>query len=148
MLIGRLGDFLDSQLVGQSLNLAFDGTFDIRLSMNIVFATLRQPSIANMSYQYVRDHYDAVKAKLPSSVDSDYASFLPVLASASQCSVQGETEARDFFQPRMKNVIGGPRRLASALENIHLCAAAKPNAEQEIASFLSQYDGTRSASGR
>ena len=148
MLIGRLGDFLDSQLVGQSLNIAFDGTFDIRLSMNIVFATLRQPSTANMSYQYVRGHYDAVKAKLPSSVDSDYASFLPVLASASQCSVQGETEARDFFQPRMKNVIGGPRRLASALENIHLCAAAKRNAEQEIASFLSQYGGTRSASGR
>jgi cytosol alanyl aminopeptidase len=148
MLIGRLGDFLDPQLVSRSLNIAFDGTFDIRLSMSIVFATLRQPSIANISYQYVRDHYDAVKAKLPSSVDSDYASFLPFLASASQCSDQGETEARNFFQPRMKKVVGGPRRLASALEEIHLCAAAKPNAEREIAGFLSQHGGTQSAGER
>jgi hypothetical protein len=48
----------------------------------------------------------------------------------------------------MKNVVGGPRRLASALEDIHLCAVAKPNAEREIASFLSQYGGSQSAGER
>jgi cytosol alanyl aminopeptidase len=148
LLISRLGDFLDPQLVRRSLGIAFDGTFDARLSVSILFSTVQQPATANVSYQYVRDHYDAVRAELPSSVDSDYASLLPFLASASQCSIQGETEARDFFEPRMKNVVGGPRRLASALEDIHLCAAAKPDAERDIASFLSQYGGTQSAGER
>ena len=147
-LIGTLGSFIDPKLVERSLDLAFSGTFDARLSINIVFATLGQPSTARISYQYVREHYDAVKAKLPSSVDSDYASFLPFLASASTCSDQGETEAREFFEPRMKGVVGGPRQLASALEQIHLCAAAKPNAAKEIASFLQQYGGAQVASGR
>jgi alanyl aminopeptidase len=148
MLIGALGAFMDPQLVNRSLNLAFDGTFDIRLSLRIVFATLRQPSTANLSYQYVREHYDAIKAKLPSSVDSDYAASLPFLASASMCSDRGEAEAREFFGPRMENVVGGPRQLANALEQIHLCAAAKPNAGKQIASFLSQYAGAQSAGGR
>ena len=148
MLIGRLGDFLDPQLVSRSLSLAFDGTFDTRLSMSIVFSTLRQPSTANITYQYVKEHYDEIIDRLPRSVDMDYGSFLPSVASASQCSDQGATDARQFFEPRMKDLVGGPRLLASALEDIHLCAAAKPNAEQEIASFLLQYGGTQRAGGR
>jgi alanyl aminopeptidase len=147
-LIGTLGSFTDPKLVERSLNLAFDGTFDIRMAINIIFATLRQPSTAKISYQYVRDHYDAVRDKLPSSVDTDYVGLLPFLASASTCSDQGETEAREFFEPRMKGVVGGPRQLAGALEQIHLCAAARPNAQKEISSFLQQYGGAQVASGR
>ena len=148
MLIGRLGDFLDPQLINRSLSLTFNGTFDVRLSMNIVFSTLRQPSTANLAYQYVKQHYDEIKAVLPQSVDSDYASFLPFVASASLCSDQGEADARTFFEPRMKNVVGGPRQLGSALEDIRLCAAAKPAAEKQIADFLSRYGTTQAAGGK
>jgi alanyl aminopeptidase len=148
MLVSRLGDFLNPQLVSRSLKLAFDGTFDARLSVGILFATLRQPSTASITYQYVKQHFEEIRARLPQSVDSDMAALLPFVASASQCSDQGESDARAFFEPRMKNVVGGPRNLDNALEDIHLCAAAKANAQKEIASFLSQYGTTQATAAK
>ena len=147
MLISTLGAFEDPQLVKRSLAMAFDGTFDMRLSMRMIFAMLGRPTTAVLGYQYVRTHYDEVKAKLPRAVSMDYASFLPRLASACGCSNAAENEAKAFFEPRMKDVIGGPRNLANALEQIHLCAAAKPKAEEQISKFLSAYPAQSSATG-
>lgn len=138
-LIGTLGQFSDPQLLNRSVALAFDGTFDIRMSGGIVFSMLREPSTADIAYRYVREHYDEIKSKLPQAVDTDFAAFFPILASASTCSDQGEAEAKTFFEPRMKEVVGGPRQLANSLEQIHLCAVAKPAAEKQIDGFLANY---------
>lgn len=145
MLISTLGNFEDPQLVKRSLAMAFDGTFDMRLSTRMIFAMLDRPSTAVLAYQYVRDHYNEVKAKLPRAVSMDYASFLPLIASACGCSDTAENEAKTFFEPRMKDVIGGQRNLANALEQIHLCAAAKPKAEEQISKFLLSYPAQSTA---
>ena len=147
MLIATLGNFEDPQLVNRSLAMAFDGTFDTRLSRRMILAMLSRPNTASLAYQYVRDHYADIKAKLPRAVGSDHASYLPSTAAASVCSDEAETEAKAFFEPRMKDVIGGQRSLANALEQIHLCAAAKPAAEQQISKFLSAYPAKATATG-
>ncbi len=146
-LIGTLGQFSDPQLLNRSIVLAFDGTFDIRMSGGIVFSMLREPGTAEIAYQYVRAHYDQIKSKLPQAVDQNFAAFFPVLASASTCSNEGEAQAKAFFEPRMKDVVGGPRQLASSLEQIHLCAVAKPAAEKQIAGFLAIYNSGAAQSG-
>ena len=69
------------------------------------------------------------------------------MAAASACSDSAENEAKTFFEPHMKDVIGGQRSLANALEQIHLCAAAKPAAEQQISKFLSAYPAKSTATG-
>jgi hypothetical protein len=145
MLISTLGDFSDPGLLNRSLAMAFNGTFDVRFSIRMLFAITRTPSSAQLAYQYVAKHYDEVKAKLPSAVSSDYASYLPLVAAAAVCSDSAENQVKMFFEPRMKNVIGGQRNLANALEQIHLCAAAKPAAEQQISKFLSGYPAQGSA---
>lgn len=145
MLISALGDFEDSQLMNRSVAMAFGGTFDMRLSMRMIFAMVARPSAAALVYQYVKDHYDEVKAKLPRAVSIDYASFLPLVAAASVCSDSAENQVKIFFEPRMKDVIGGQRNLANAVEQIHLCAAAKPAAEQQISKFLSAYPAKSTA---
>jgi alanyl aminopeptidase len=147
MLISTLGDFKSPQLVKRSLAMVFDGTFDMRLSTRMIFAMLGRPSTAALAYEYVRDHYDEVRAKLPRAVSMDYASFLPLIASACGCSDTAENEAKAFFEARMKDVIGGQRNLANALEQIHLCAAAKPKAEEQISKFLSAYPAQSTATG-
>jgi cytosol alanyl aminopeptidase len=147
-LIGTLGQFSDPQLLNRSIALAFNGPFDIRMSGGIVFSMLREPSTAEIAYRYVREHYDQIKSKLPQAVDQDFAAFFPILASASTCSDQGESEARSFFEPRMKQVVGGPRQLANSLEQIHLCSVAKPTAEKQIAGFLGKYSAGAAQSGR
>jgi cytosol alanyl aminopeptidase len=147
MLIGTLGDFEDPQLVKRSLAMAFDGTFDTRLSTRMVRAMLSRPSTATLAYQYVKNHYAEIKAKLPRAVGTDYASYFPSVAAASVCSDSAGNEAKTFFEPRMKDVIGGQRSLANALEQIHLCAAARPTAEQQISKFLSAYPAKSPATG-
>ncbi len=145
MLIGTLGDFKDPQLVRRSLSIAFDGTFDLRMSMYMFAGALGDPTVAALPYEYIKEHYDEVAAKLPSSVNTDYAARLPSLAAAAGCSDQAEAEAKAFFEPRMQKVVGGQRALANALEQIHLCAAEKPAAMEEIAKFLSAYPAKTSA---
>jgi len=147
MLIGTLGDFEEPQLVKRSLAMAFDGTFDARLSRRTIITMRSRPKTATLAYQYVRDHYAEIKAKLPRAVGTDYASYLPSVAAASVCSDSAGNEAKTFFEPRMKDVIGGQRSLANALEQIHLCAAAKPAAEQQISKFLSAYPAKSTATG-
>ena len=139
MLVRTLGDFEDPQLLHRSLELAFNGTFDLRLSIQMLFGLIRMPSSARIAYQYVREHYQEIKAKLPRAVGTDYASYLPFLAASATCSDEEQNEAKAFFEPRMKDVIGGQRSLANALERIHLCAAAKPESEEQISRFLSEY---------
>ncbi len=138
-LIGTLGEFSNPELLRRSLTMAFDGTFDLRLSIRILFAMTGTPKTASVAYQYLKDHYDGIRAKLPSSVNTDYAAYLPRVASASACSAPAQTDIRSFFESRMKNVMGGPRNLESALEQVDLCTAAKPAAEEQISRFLSAY---------
>ncbi len=145
MLIGTLGAFQDPQLVRRSLAMAFDGTFDIRMSARMFGAVADDPKVAQLPYRYLKEHYDEIASKLPSAVSSDYAARLPGIAAAVGCSDQAEAEAKAFFEPRMAKVVGGPRSLANALEQIHLCAAAKPAATEQIAKFLSAYPAKSSA---
>jgi alanyl aminopeptidase len=145
MLISTLGDFSDSRLLSRSLAMAFNGTFDLRLSMRVLFGITNTPSGASLAYQYVREHYNEIKAKLPAAVSMDYAAYLPFLAAASGCSESAQSEAKTFFEPRMKNVIGGQRNLENALEEIHLCTVAKPAAEEQISKFLSAYPAKSTA---
>jgi alanyl aminopeptidase len=147
ILIATLGEFQDPQLLKRSLDMAFNGTFDLRLGIRMLRGATQTPSTAELAYQYVRDHYDDIKAKLPTAVGTDFASFLPFVAAASGCSDSAENEAKAFFEPRMKDVIGGRRNLANALEQIHLCAAAKPAAEEQISKFLSAYPAKSTATG-
>ena|SRR6185437_2682406 len=93
-------------------------------------------------------HYDEIKPKLPASVDTDYAAMLPFVAAAASCSQEGERDAQSFFAPKLEHVVGGPRQLASAVEEIHLCAAAKPSAEKQISTFLQQYGSSQTAGGK
>jgi cytosol alanyl aminopeptidase len=147
MLIGTLGDFSDPALLNRSLAMAFDGTFDMRLSMRMLFRITSTPSSAGLASQYVTKHYDEAKAELPRAVSSDYASYLPRIAAASVCSDSAEGQVKGFFEPRMKDVIGGQRNLANALEQIYLCAAAKPAVRQQISEFLSEYPAKSMATG-
>jgi alanyl aminopeptidase len=145
MLIATLGHFRDRQLIGRNLAMAFDGTFDLRLSVALYAGLMADPTLADLPYEYIKQHYDEVVAKLPSSVSSDYAARLPSIAAAAGCSDQAEGEARAFFEPRMTKVVGGQRALANALEQIHLCAADKTAATEQISKFLSAYSAKSSA---
>jgi hypothetical protein len=79
--------------------------------------------------------YDALVARLPNGVGSDYAAYLPQTAGRG-CSAEAAREAEVFFKPRMANVNGGPRNLAQTLEAIRLCEARKATQQADLTQFF------------
>lgn len=138
ILIAALGHFRSPQLAQRALAIAVGSTFDARLTIRIFNAMKDEPGVDRLPYEFARGHYDELVAKLPSGIGMDYAATLPLFALSGGCSDTAREEAKQFFTLRMKNVQGGPRALANALEEIGLCAAQKPAAEKSIRDFLNK----------
>jgi alanyl aminopeptidase len=134
-LIAALGSFRKPALVQRNMSLLLDGTFDMRLSSSLLFGPLSAPELAGIPLDFVKSHYDAIVAKLPSAAGFDYAAFLPETASHG-CSAEAARDAQDFFGPRMAKLNGGPRTLAQSLESIRLCAARKKVQQPDLVQFF------------
>lgn len=134
-LIGALGAFRDEELVERNMRLFLDGTFDYRLSYNLLFGPQSTPELARLPLEFVKANYDTVAAKLPSSAGSDYAAFLPQTAGIA-CSAEEAKEVEEFFGPRMAKVNGGPRNLAQQLESIRLCEARKKIQQPDLIQYF------------
>ena len=134
-LISALGSFRDKGLVERNLKLFVGGEFDIRLAFSLLFAPQSSPELASLPLEFVKANYDTVVAKLPSSAGSDYAAFLPQVASFS-CSASEARELQDFFGPKLAKVNGGPRNLAQLLESIRLCEARKKTQQPDLIQYF------------
>ena len=134
-LIGALGEFRSPSLVQRNFDLLLQGTFDMRHAYGLVFGPLNDPDLARLPLEFVMARYDALVARLPSGVGSDYAAYLPQTAGRG-CSAEAAREAEAFFKPRMANVSGGPRNLAQTLEAIRLCEARKATQQADLTQFF------------
>jgi len=134
-LIGALGSFRDKELVQRNLKLFLDGTFDVRLSTNLIFGAQSTPELARLPLEFVKANYDAVVAALPTAAGSDYAAYLPQTAGFA-CSAGEAQEVQEFFGPRMAKVNGGPRNLAQLLESIKLCEARKKTQQPDLIQYF------------
>ncbi len=134
-LVSALGSFRHKELVERNLKLFLDGTFDYRLSYNLVFGPQSSPELAMLPFEFIKANYDSVVAKLPSAAGSDYAAFLPQTAGFA-CSSAEAKEVQEFFGPRMAKVNGGPRNLAQMLESIKLCEARKKIQQPDLIQYF------------
>ena len=134
-LLGALGSFRSRELVQRNFDLVLQGAFDMRLAYGLVFGPLNAPELARLPLEFVKSHYDALAAKLPSAAGSDYAAYLPQTAGRG-CSAAEAREAEEFFTPRVAKLNGGPRVLAQVLESIHLCEARKTVQQADLVNFL------------
>ena len=71
------------------------------------------------AFAWVRDHWDAVLAKLP---PESAARLIPPLANL--CTRRERQDFAAFLQPRVDQLRGAPLRYAQALESIDTCIAA------------------------
>ena len=108
--------------------------FDIRVSVFMVFSTRAWPGTRDIAYDFVKENWDTLVAKLP----NNFGSFLPFVARR-YCDEQHRADAEAFFKDRVTKTEGGPRNLQQTLEAISLCAANKKANEQSVAEFLRKY---------
>jgi len=72
-------------------------------------------------WTWLKPHFDTFRARMPDSYQAE-----PIgLASAGRCSKEAGEEMREWFAPRIKEVIGGERTLAQSLEGVGTCGALR-----------------------
>jgi len=86
----------------------------------------------------VKANLDAIVARLPREVGEDFAASLATVGDGF-CGASGHAQVEEFFQDRVKEYTGGPRRLAQVLETIDLCSAHSAKIGPSVARFLQSY---------
>ncbi|MBS0582111.1 MAG: ERAP1-like C-terminal domain-containing protein [Proteobacteria bacterium] len=72
-------------------------------------------------WAWLKPHFDALRMRLPDSYQSSAIGY----AGAGRCSKESGEEMREWFAPRIKQVIGGERKLAQSLEGVGTCGALR-----------------------
>jgi alanyl aminopeptidase len=133
-LLAALGAFRDPAILKTAFAIVLTDEFDPRESLNVFFATSSFPDTRELAYEFVKQNYDALIAKLP----TDFGAVLPY-AAVGFCDAQHRADAEAFFKDRVTKVVGAPRNLAQVLETINLCATNKEANEPSVVEFLTKY---------
>jgi len=133
-LLDALGSFHDPAILKTALAIVLTDEFTNRESIEILFSTRQFPETRDLAYDFVKQNWDALIAKLP----TDWGAFLPFIASH-YCDNQHRADAEQFFTGRATKYAGGPRNLAQLLETVSLCVANKSANETSVAEFLKKY---------
>jgi alanyl aminopeptidase len=103
---------------GKARELVFDPMIRTSEIVHILWTQSSRPETRDETWTWFVERYDALLNRL--SVGRGGA--LPWLA-ASFCSEEKAKEVEQFFAPKIATLRGGPRNLASVLEQIRMCAA-------------------------
>jgi alanyl aminopeptidase len=137
-LVSALGGFQNPALANTAMNLVLTDDFDARISFGLLFGPAGNPKTRDLPFVFVQQHYDALRAKLPSSVSEDDAAFLPYVGGG-YCDEEHRAEIEAFFKDRATHTTGGPRVLAQVLEQVHLCSARREAQQAGVVEFLRNY---------
>ncbi|HEX6832317.1 MAG TPA: M1 family aminopeptidase [Rudaea sp.] len=105
------------------------GTGELRY---LISANVDEPENRDAFWTWLQTHYEAFRDRLPPLAQGR----LPDLAEEGRCSDAQAAELETFFAPRIKQLIGGQRTLAQALEGTRQCAALREHVgEKGLASW-------------
>ena len=133
-LLFSLGAFQDPVIIKAALPIILTDEFDNRESLAILFGASRSLKTRDLAYDFVKQNWDALVARLP----TDTGSFLPIVARG-YCDTGHRQDVDSFFKDRSTKYTGGPRTLVQVLEGIDLCVAYKQAQQPSVVEFLQQY---------
>ncbi|MGA2171321.1 MAG: ERAP1-like C-terminal domain-containing protein, partial [Terracidiphilus sp.] len=142
-LIFCLGAFQDPDLIKTALGIVLTDEFDSRETTDILFAPSERRQTRDLDYDFVKQNWDAIIAKLP----TDSGAYLPYVAGG-YCDAEHRRDVENFFTGRSTKYTGGPRILKQVLEGIDLCIAYKNAQEASVTEFLKSYTPAAGAGSR
>ena len=138
-IFAALGSFRDPELVRAAMNLLLTGKYDVRESFYaLLFEPLGHRDVRTLPFEFVRENLDALLAKLPREVGDDFSGSLPGVGGP-VCDSAGRAQVESFFEDKVKDFTGGPRKLAQTLESIDLCIAQREKIGPDLAAFLRSF---------
>ena len=112
----------DPTLRAEALSLTLDPRIEGRDALAMMEAALLDDDNRTAAFRFVREHFDALVARVPKDTPGHFISEAGRLCTASDLAA-----FRSFFKERAPKFNGGPRRYGQALERIELCVAARPS---------------------
>jgi alanyl aminopeptidase len=132
-MLGALAGFRDPELVEASLAITLTEEFDVREASRLLYGPLDDPRTRALAYEFVKTHYDRLVALLP---EDGRARLVQI--GAAQCDPSVRQEVSEFFAPRMKTLLGGPRAYAQAMERMDLCIEQQSAQRAGVEKFLAK----------
>lgn len=123
-LLAALGRFTDPVLAQRARAISLEDTTRSNEVSTVAVMQLyaaNEPALRHSARHWLRSAYDALMKKGPRGLGGGFVR----LDAANRCSVAEAEDIRAWHEPRLREVEGGPRRVAQAVEAIRLCAALK-----------------------
>nr|WP_253899515.1 ERAP1-like C-terminal domain-containing protein [Corallococcus carmarthensis] len=130
-LLSALSYFRVPELTRRALGLVVGSDFDTRDALIILRTALVLPETQSLAWGFYREQFDTLTQRLRSDELGGLINQVGNLCDAAQL-----TEAEAFLTPRVKQVEGGPRALARAMESIRLCIESEKLHQQSVRDFL------------
>ena len=129
-LVVALGSCKDSALAQQGLDALIAREFQPLDSILLLFVLSGHVETRSLTYDYLKQHYDALVATLPSD-----SLNLPQTASGFD-TPDRQSDVESFFKDKDVKLTGGPRIIAQVSESIHLKHAFKEAQLPSLSEFL------------
>ena len=120
-LAGALGAAKDPKLAALARELVLDPALRDTEMFAPLWAQLSQPDTRDTAWAWVKEHYDAILARLP----KHHGGVQLVSTARAFCDEPHAKAIEAFYAPKIDHIEGGPRVLASTLEDVRLCAAKR-----------------------
>jgi len=137
-LLGGMASFRDRAAIEAGFQAVLEKKIPMVDGVSLLFAGQGSPETRNLSFEFVKQHFDELTAGHPNIFGSDVGSFMP-FSGGSFCDTQSRDRFQAFFTPLVGKYSGAPRNFAQALEGIDLCIAQKTAQEDSVRTFLEKY---------
>ena len=117
-ILTALGSSEEPALSTRALDLALDPRLRLNEMSRVLGPQFRNPRTRDRAWSWLKSHFDEVAARM----GRQQAGGMPWYASA-LCTPDSAQDVREFFEPKVSALAGGPRNLSTVVEAITLCAA-------------------------
>lgn len=117
-ILAALGHAEDPDLARLALDLTLKPAIRVNEIGQILRPQLRNPRTREQAWDWFTTNFDELAGRFGGAQVGGIPWY-----TASFCTEAAATEVREFFEPRVAELTGGPRHLAAVVETISLCAA-------------------------
>ncbi|MCB9707736.1 MAG: M1 family metallopeptidase [Myxococcales bacterium] len=131
--ISALGFAQDPELAQYARSLTLDTGLRSNEAMLPLVYQMDSPEQRDATWRWIQEHFEELTQRLPERA----LGTLPWLT-RKFCNADRAQKVRQFFEPRIDTLIGGPRHLVAALESINLCVEVVKLQEDKARNYFSR----------
>jgi alanyl aminopeptidase len=118
--LNALASSQDPERAERARDLSLDSSLRVNERLSVLRVQMAYPDLRDAAWRWVEENHRALIEQIDPSSQVELTSL-----ASNFCDTARADEIEDFFTPFIAELEGGPRSLASATEQIRLCAALK-----------------------